>query len=233
LLRPEIKVSLLELDSGQLLRLSRRLLSWSRDVVNDVVGVLRDTPAAPWSAAGRGLIYQLEQSLGSMPTQHAKQQLSELTASDRASLAGLRIQLGREVIYAEATLQPRQRLARLALAQAFAPRDIRALPSLSSRVSFRAPQSLDAVWLNHVGFVLLGARAIRADIADRVSKELWLCSRGGSFTPPAHAAQWLGCSTTELGELAVTLGYRRDADGQYRAMRRQRRRRGRHPVGTT
>jgi hypothetical protein len=81
--------------------------------------------------------------------------------------------------------------------------------------------------------VLLGARAIRADIAERVSKELWLCSKGGSFTPPAHAAQWLGCSTAELGELTVALGYRRGEDGQYRALRRQRRRRGKHTLGTT
>jgi ATP-dependent RNA helicase SUPV3L1/SUV3 len=226
LLRPEVKLSIDGLSSGQQLRLSRRLMAWSRDLVEEVVGRLRDTPDPAWSPAGRGLMYQLEQSLGSLPTRSAGQQLLALSRSDRDSFARLEIELGREVIYSTESLKPRQRLIRLLLAQAFSPRDVTALPLLR-RVSFQVPAQLSADWLMQVGFMVLGARALRVDMLDRISKELRQRARAGSFPLPTELAQWLGCNREELSELLLGLGYRSGDDGLYRAHRSRRNRRKR------
>ena len=225
LLRPEFKLTLNGLSSGQQLRLSRRLLAWSRDLVEDIVGPLRNAPDPPWSAAARGLLYQLEQNLGSMSGHKAGQQLSALIPSDRESLAGLGIRVRREVIYSTQSLRPAQRLARLALCQAFTPRDAAVLPALMSRTSFPKPKELETEWLTIVGFVVLGGRAVRVDVADRVCTELWRCAGKGPFQLPVELAQWLGCGPEQLPQLARALGYRCGDDGFYRCRHRPRKNR--------
>jgi ATP-dependent RNA helicase SUPV3L1/SUV3 len=223
LLMPEVKLSIEGLSSGQQLRLSRRLLAWSRDLVHDVIGRLREPPQHAWSPAGRGLIYQLEQSLGSLPTRSAAQQLAALTRADRESLARLDVQLGQHVIYSTESLKPAQRLARLALTQAFTPRDVAALPLLR-RVSFPVTPLSSSAWLSHIGFAVFGARAIRVDIVDRVSKKLRHCANQGPFELPSELPQWLGCSREDVAALVLDLGYRRGDDGLYRLPRRKTRR---------
>jgi ATP-dependent RNA helicase SUPV3L1/SUV3 len=226
LLRPEVKLSLDGLSSGQQLRLSRRLMAWSRDLVQEVVGRLRDTPDPAWSPAARGLMYQLEQNLGSLPASTAGQQLLALSRSDRESFAKLEIELGREVIYSAEALKPRQRLIRLLLAQAFSPRDVAALPLLR-RVSFQVPAQLSAEWLIQVGFLVIGTRALRVDMLARISRELRQHAQRGAFALPTQLAQWLGCNREELSELLIELGYRAGDDGLYRPLRERRSRRKR------
>lgn len=230
LLRPEFKLTLTGLSSGQQLRLSRRLLAWSRDLVEDIVGPLRHAPDPPWSPAARGLLYQLEQNLGSMPGQPAAQQRSALLPSDRESLAQLGIRVRREVIYSAQSLQPAQRLARLALCRTFTPRAVVGLPGLMSRASFQMPKELDTEWLTQVGFVVLGGRAIRVDVADRVCTELWQRAGKGPFELPDKLARWLGCGLEQLPPLARALGYRCGDDGFYRCRHRPRKSRRKRPA---
>jgi ATP-dependent RNA helicase SUPV3L1/SUV3 len=224
LLRPEFKLTCEGLSSGQRLRLSRRMLAWARDLVQEVVGVLRELGDGDWSAAGRGLVYQLEQNLGSLPTRGASQQISALTGADRDLLRSLGVKHHRDLTYAMSSLGPRQRLVRLALTRAFAPRSSTLLPALLSRVSFAQPAGLDAEWLSRVGFVVLGLRAVRIDVAERVRSELDRRARVGAFELPRELAQWLGCGGREVPDLIQPFGYRRGDDGLFRASPRRRRR---------
>jgi ATP-dependent RNA helicase SUPV3L1/SUV3 len=224
LLRPEFKLTYEGLSSGQRLRLSRRMLAWARDLVQEVVGGLRELGDGAWSAAGRGLVYQLEQNLGSLPTRGASQQISALTSADRDLLRSLGVKHHRDLTYAMSSLGPRQRLVRLALTRAFAPRSSTLLPALLSRVSFAQPVGLDAEWLSRVGFVVLGLRAVRIDVADRVRSELDRRARAGPFELPRELAQWLGCGGREVPDLIQPFGYRRGDDGLFRASPRRRRR---------
>jgi len=225
LLRPEIKLVPLELSAGQQLRLSRRLLAWSRDLVQEITGPLRDAAEPPWSPAARGIAYQLEQNLGSLPATRVQAQLAALTPSDRHSLTERGVRLGRQAVYLTESLGSRQRWARLALAQAFAPQDVSGLPALESCASLQLPGQFDADWLSSIGFVVTGALAIIADVAERVSNKLRRCARAGPFALPPELQSWLGCDETELRTLLLDLGYRRRPDGSYRRGARHRRRR--------
>jgi len=224
LLRPEFKLTCEGLSSGQRLRLSRRMLAWARDLVQEVVGGLRELGDGDWSAAGRGLVYQLEQNLGSLPARGASQQISALTSADRNLLHALGVKHHRDLTYATSSLGSRQRLVRLALTRAFAPRGTTQLAVLLSRVSFVQPAGLDAEWLSRVGFVVLGPRAVRIDVADRVRAELDRQARAGAFALPRELAQWLGCVGREVPDLIQSFGYRRGDDGLYRAPAKRRRR---------
>jgi ATP-dependent RNA helicase SUPV3L1/SUV3 len=222
-LRPELKLTLDGASSGQRLRLSRRLLAWSRDLVQDLVGFSRELAERPWSAPARGLLYQLEQNLGSLPARGASEQLAQLTARDREQLRAIGVRVGGRLVYVPATLEPRQRHARLALTRAFWPCPLELCAQLSRCVSLAVPAGVDSDWLSRVGFVVLGRRAVRIDVADRVRVELERLGRGGPFELSSQIAQWLGCSNRELPELLRELGYRRGDDGMFRGPRRRKR----------
>jgi ATP-dependent RNA helicase SUPV3L1/SUV3 len=224
LLRPEIKLTLEGASAGQQLRLSRRLLAWSRDLVHEVIGPLRDEPDPPWSAAARGLCYELEQHLGTLPALDVQPQLSELSAEDRRALAAHGIRIGRDVVYLSDSLRPRQRWARQALARAFAPRDVSVLPPLQDALSFLVPASFDARWLGWLGFVLRGQRALRADVLDRVSARARRRARSGPFEPGPELLDCVQGDAELLADVLRALGYRRGSDGAYRRARRKRRR---------
>lgn len=223
LLRPEIKILASALDGGQRLRLSRRLFAWSRDVVHDLVGKLSRALQATSSPAARGLLYQLEQGLGSIPSARVTEQLRALTPLDRAALRELGVQLGDQVIYLPASLQAPRRTTRLALNQAFEPRDNAEPRVLMSRVSFELPAGLDAQWLSRVGFVVFGRRAVRADVLERCSGELRRLARSGPFRVPRALPQWLGCNRAEAEALTLALGYQQREDGSFQTGRRLRR----------
>ncbi|HKO94481.1 MAG TPA: helicase-related protein, partial [Polyangiaceae bacterium] len=225
LLRPEIKLVVEDLSAGQQLRLSRRLLAWSRDLVQEITGPLRDSPEPPLSPAARGIAYQLEQNLGSLPAARVQPQLAALTPGDRRSLTERGVHLGRQAVYLSDSLESRQRWARLALSQAFAARDVSGLPPLESCASFSVPSHLDADWLSPVGFIVIGPLAIIAPVAERVAARLRRCARGGPFALPPELQSWLGCGDAELRTILDSLGYRRRQDGLYRRAPRRRRRR--------
>jgi ATP-dependent RNA helicase SUPV3L1/SUV3 len=223
LLRPELKLTLDGLSSGQRLRLSRRLLAWSRDLVQDIIGLSSEETGHNWSAAARGLLYQLEQHLGSLPARAAGEQLAQLTQLDRQHFRELGVRLGARLVYVPRAIEPRHRLARLALAQAFSPRPAELSALLLGRVSFPLSAGADAEWLSRVGFVVLGRRAVRIDVAERVRCELERRSQNGPFELPTEIAQWLGCAGRELPELTRELGYRHGSDGMVRGPRRRKR----------
>jgi ATP-dependent RNA helicase SUPV3L1/SUV3 len=223
LLRPELKLSIDGLSAGQQLRLSRRLLAWSRDLIGEITGALRDEPDPPWSAAGRGLCYELAQQLGSLPVKSALIRLDELTDSDRRSLSARGIRIGREAVFSRDSLELRQRWARQALARAFAPRDLSSLPPLQDALSFVVPASFDAHWLGWLGFVVLGGRAVRADVLDRVSQRARRRARSGPFTLDSELLDGLAGDVQALAGVLQALGYRQGSDGAYRRVRRRRR----------
>jgi ATP-dependent RNA helicase SUPV3L1/SUV3 len=232
LLRPEFKLTFEGLDSGQRLRLSRRLLAWSRDLVQEVVGTVGQAVQGDLSPAARGLLYQLEQGLGSLPAGGASQQVSALTAVDRATLSGLGVRVNRHLTFLLQSVQPRQRLLRLALTRAFAPRDAALLQPLQQRVSFSRPPALDAEWLSRVGFVVLGQHAVRIDVAERVRADLDRRARRGPFALPDELSRWLGCAGRDLPEMVRVLGYRRGEDGLFRGPRRRQRVKRRQKTAT-
>ncbi len=162
LLEPEVAVSW-EGDGGTKLRLSRRLVAWSRDLVSMVVGGFRDLPDL--SPAGRGLAHGLGRGLGTVLVRDVADQLVALTDADKSSFERAGVHVGRVVVHqGEPDKRDRHRL-RVALVSAFEGEpqpfpsgDERALP-IGTRPA--------ALWLA-LGFVVVGPRAIRADVLERV-----------------------------------------------------------------
>jgi hypothetical protein len=88
-LRPEVRLLLPDdVGAGARSRLQRRLVAWSRDLIAELCAPLRAAPDIARGAAARGLLYQLEQGLGTVPVSSAAREVEHLTAADRAQLTG-------------------------------------------------------------------------------------------------------------------------------------------------
>jgi ATP-dependent RNA helicase SUPV3L1/SUV3 len=223
LLRPEIKVLLEGISPGQHLRLSRRLLAWTRDLIEEILAPLRALEPERLSAAGRGLVYQLEQGLGTLAARDARAQLAALSGSERSLLGRAEIHLGRDVVYAAAALRPRQLKAREMLCRAFAPDATRALSMREGASSFAVPRDADHALLASLGFPAFGPRAIRADLARRITRHLSECQDARqAFEPPAAIAEWLHLPHQELPALLRAFGYQRVGNGLFARKARRR-----------
>lgn len=197
LLLPEARATLPPgTPAGAALRVERRLTAFARDVVTDVVGGLRDTERAVGSAAARGLLWQLERTLGSMPRARAEEQVALLTDDDRATLAAAGVVVGDRVIVASRTLRGRTLVRRLALVTAWlGPRAPPSWPHPSA-TSVRAG-GLDPIAWEAAGWVVLGPRAVRADVAERA----FAAALAGAPVAPI-----VGCKSREEAVIRRALG---------------------------
>jgi ATP-dependent RNA helicase SUPV3L1/SUV3 len=164
LLRPEVQLADDELDGGARLRLGRRLLAFSRDLTAELLAPLQTTE--PLGPAGRGLLYQLEQGLGTVLVEQARGQLGELEPEERAALRRLGLVLGHQVVFAPALLSPeRLRLRWVLVAAHLWPAVRLACPDPRSRRLPLEPEIPPRLY-DALGFPLLGERPTRADLIE-------------------------------------------------------------------
>jgi ATP-dependent RNA helicase SUPV3L1/SUV3 len=198
LLLPEVKlVGADDLGPGARSRLLRRLVAFARDLVEELLAPLRAPELAALSAAGRGVVYQLEQGLGAALAEGANDQLAELSPRDRALLEAAGVVLGARVIYLPALLRPRAVERRVAIAGAWF--DRRPEAPRASAVSLGVPRGVDARAYLAIGFPVFGSRAIRADVVERALREI-AEENGG-----ARLSSVLGCPAREVPRIAEAL----------------------------
>jgi ATP-dependent RNA helicase SUPV3L1/SUV3 len=221
LVHPEVAVTAKELGSGARSRLQRRLVAWVRDLFSEMLGSLRHPSLGALSPAGRGIVYQLEQGLGSVRAADAGAQIGRLTAEDRERLLAVGLRFGALSVYLPSQLEPKAVEQRVAFFRAFhgdAPSLVPGEPS------FAADARFDRAAYTALGYSVFGPRALRADVAEEVRG----CLReGGSgvFELPSELAARVGCRTDEIVPVVEAFGYR--AIDASRVIRRKRRRRSR------
>jgi ATP-dependent RNA helicase SUPV3L1/SUV3 len=198
-LRPEVSVVALELGPGAKLRLQRRLVAWTRDLAETLLSPLRDPQLAKVGPAARGVLYQLEQGLGTVLTSRAAAQVRQMEQSDRSRLGRLGIKLGRRVVYAAPLLRPEALLVRVALCRAFLAPSVRLLPPPPAARFFLPADDVDDETCLALGFPVFGGVALRADEVELLAARI----AGGLRE---HAlAQRLGCADEVAASLLAVL----------------------------
>jgi ATP-dependent RNA helicase SUPV3L1/SUV3 len=168
LLHPEVQLVDDELDGGARLRLGRRLLAFSRDLAALLLAPLQTTEAL--GPAGRGLLYQLEQGLGTVMAEQARGQLGELEPEERAALRRMGLVLGRSVVFAPALLSAESLRLRWVLVAAQLWPGVRLpCPDPTAR-RLRFDPEVPARLYDALGFPLVGQRPTRADLVDRQAR---------------------------------------------------------------
>jgi len=177
LLLPDVRLAptMNELGAGSRLRISRRLLAFARDLVVYLLMPLRLCKSDELSGAARGILYRLEEGLGTALAKDAREQIASLTADDQDKLAACGIVLGRTVFFVPALLRSHALVQRTALVQAFADvKDAKNAPAMprSSAVSIPVRRGANERFYAAIGYPVFGPRAVRADIAERVFSSL-------------------------------------------------------------
>lgn len=218
LLRPEAVLTVAqELGAGARLRLQRRMSAFLRDWVDALLGPLRGADWRGLTPAGRGLVFQLEQRLGTVSMEQARPQVRDLASTDRKLLKEREIAIGQYTVFARKLLEPAALRERAVLC--FSYLALRPFPPLLKADSTSCPidPALDSSVYTSLGYPVVGSRGLRADIWDRVSGELARASSTGPFAVPQRVLDWLGMDTAARGwgEIATAFGYRVVAEGQW------------------
>jgi len=193
--------------AGGRVRVERRLVAFVRDLVEQTVAPLHDDRTVLLSAAGRGLIYQLEQGLGTARTAAAKAQLEELTEGDRRLMGELGIELGQVFVFVPSALKPRAVQRRVALCSAFHGQVVHGARPEPSTVSMARKSGLaEGVYLA-IGYPLMGGLAVRADVVERAHARLLHAARQGPFVLPKELSSWLGCGRRQVASVVEALGF--------------------------
>lgn len=221
LLRPTIAVNpTLDLSRGLGHRVQRRLIAAGRDLVGEVLAPLRTDRLADTSGAVRGLLYQLEQGLGTISTESAREQVRALSADERKGLERFGVRLGYRYVFLASALNPRAITRRLALANAFWGVAVENFAAVSGK----ADAAVHADYYEAIGFPRLGRLAVRADVLEKISRILHHSARRGSFTPDPQLCDRLSCQGEDLAAVVEALGYRPLGDGVFIDPTRRRRR---------
>jgi len=206
LLAPTLQLLLPDgVDKGARTRVERRLQAHVKDLLSFLLAPIQPPERAalvhdPEAAALRGLLYQLEQGLGSARRQDVAPQLALLRPADRSTLARWGVRFGRASVYAEPMLQPEQLRIRAALCHAWQPSE-RARPTAPDQLarSYKLQSAWDKQSALTRGYVPVGTWAIRCDLTERALAEL------DKAEPQAAIQSLLACEAEQATAILAAL----------------------------
>src|SRR5690606_2766289 len=172
-------------------RLRKRAMIWLTRHIRAQLKPLMRAQEAMLTPAGRGLLFQLVEALGTLPRRPLAAQLAALTKADRKTLAALGVRYGAASLFMPKLQHPRMLALR---ARLWAVRRGCALPDLPQAgaktfdlAPYRALPALED-FCHALGYRLITRRdrsafAVRADVLERLAREVYqLASRKPAAT---------------------------------------------------
>ena len=216
---PRVEVSPADFLDGSLRDLVRRRLEeLVRSSIERALRPLLAALALPAGAAGRGLLFRLGETLGTLDASLAAPLVTGLDPEDRRRLTRAGIRFGTETIYAGGILKPAAVAMRGLLWSVQAGTALPPPVPPPGRLSVPAALFATASYAEAIGYRLTGPRAIRVDRLELLAAGLRRRARteGGFVLDPELAAS-IGVALAELPAIVTALGYRgRDQDGVQR-----------------
>ncbi len=215
-LRPELAPL-----TGQLLepaqweRLRPRLVHWLTDCLADGLAPLERLRAAPLTGAARGLAYQLVEQLGACPRTTVAPLLATLGPAERAALRRAGVRIGTTYLFLPALCKPAAVALRALLWAVHHRRPLPVALPPPGWVSVMPDPVLSTDDYAAIGYPVVGPRAIRVDILDRLVGAIGKAPPASADPAWTRLAQSIGVGPAELAEVVEALGWRRrqGADG--------------------
>jgi ATP-dependent RNA helicase SUPV3L1/SUV3 len=186
-------------------RILRRLVACARDLVQELLSPLRAVPSRELSARVRGIVYQLEQGLGTFVLRPEGDPMGELDAREHEQLRALDVAIGARVVYVQSLLKREAIERRLALCRVYFEPHGRFTGPHPGAVSLVPARGVHLKAYAAIGYPVFASRAIRADVIERLHQAL----AGGAEDErpaPGKLASWIGCSVREIPRIAEALG---------------------------
>ena len=226
-LAPQIQVTPGErLSAAERERVRHRLVRWLEAVLRAGLGPLFAIRDAELSGPARGLAFQLVESLGSFPRRATRGLTAGLTPADRRAFRRLGVRIGTESIFVPILVKPRAARLRALLWTVHRGKPARPPPAPGLRAV--APDSaVEAAFYDACGYRVVGGRAIRVDVLDRLAGRLARAGRNGPFALSPDILSGVGLPLDRLAPVLRALGYEEAGSGRPGEYVRARRRNGR------
>ena len=208
-------------------RVKRRLSAWLEQRMAAAAGPLIELDRAEIEGAARGIAFQLTEGLGVSAGDACQDLIRDLDAAERRQLARLGVRLGTFAAYVKPLMSSLDLELRAALwSVAHGHQPIPNVP-LKGEVALEADSSLPDSFWHAIGYMRLGPRALRVDMAERLAAEVRRLTRKGPAPASGDLVSLSGSSREAFAAIAEALGFRaRLVDGKVLVSAPRRRRAG-------
>ncbi|MEO0500344.1 MAG: helicase-related protein [Pseudomonadota bacterium] len=190
-------------------RLGRWLAGRIEGELAPLAHLARTAAADDTSPMARGLAVQLVEALGILPKAPLAPLLAAMTQKDRAFLARAGVTIGVAHVFLPALLKPgptRWRLALWAIGSGLERLPPSPAPGL---VSVPSDEGAPSGFYAAAGFAIFGARAVRLDMVERLSRAMHKARKGRApFVPDPDWLSTLGLDADAFRAVMRALGYR-------------------------
>ncbi len=186
---------------GPLFRLKDALAASDRDAAATLTGL------------ARGIAFRLVEALGTLPREAAADDLRKLAPQERWQLRSLGVKFGEASIYIPAMLKPGVTRHRLMCWRIF--RGLRDLPAVPAPgLTSVAPAQAPDGFYEAAGYRVIGARAVRLDMLEKVAETARARHEAGALKADREITAFVGCRDEEFAAILAYLGYRPQADAE-------------------
>ncbi|WP_341989383.1 helicase-related protein [Azorhizobium sp. AG788] len=207
-----------------------RLALWLKAHIDKLLGpLLKLGEAEDITGIGRGIAFQILESLGVLERTKVAEEMKTLDQASRATLRGYGVRFGAHHIYLPGLLKPAPRTLAAELYAlkhgGLQQKGLDELPHLASsgRTSIPVDHEIQKGLYRAVGFRVCGERAVRVDILERLADLIrpalaWRPASPGpkpagavdgrGFTVTVGMTSLAGCSGEDFASILKSLGYR-------------------------
>jgi len=184
-------------------RVRVRLQAWLDGVIaRDFAPLFAVEAKAAEDAALRGPVFTLREHLGLLPGGTDPR----MSQDDRAKLKAIGVRAGRFALYVPEMLKPRAMAMRAQIWALHAQQKVPSLPGgglVSTSPGLDWPRGFGAA----MGWMPMGAAALRLDVAERIAGELGHMTRRGPAVLPPEIISRMGVKADALGGVLAALGF--------------------------
>ncbi len=221
ILRPRVK-----LKAGDMLsapareQVHRHLEGWLERHVGRLLAPLTRLREAALEGAGRGLAFQLVESLGTLPRRRVEAQVRALSAGDRRRLRRIGVRFGAASVFLPA-LEGEPAVA-LRCALWAAQNGLGEAPATPRGPAVTVAEGLDPGFYAAAGFRVYGRGAVRASAVERLARAARRLAQAGPFLATRELAAIVGGGRPDLAQALADLGYRAEGEGDEAAFTKRR-----------
>ncbi len=204
ILMPRVEPSAFELvENSDLESIRNRLQSWIDGEIERILGLLLELDDTPLNGAARGLLFQVREGLGSVPRATAITQIAALGRDQRRALKAMGLRIGREGVFLPSLLKAGPIALRAMLWAVH--HGVTPWVPPSGRVSFEVPADIPVAALAAAGYHVLGPRAVRIDIVERLAAMAWNTPSGNATEPSKEMMAVVGAGPDDTRQIVSAL----------------------------
>lgn len=186
-----------------------KLAQFLDSYLDEVLSPLRAIAAPGLTGASRGLVFQLGEAMGTITRGAVLEQIEALSPAERRELRRRGVRIGAATVYVPSLVRPRRASVNgwlWAIYNGVVPLPVAPRPGA---VSVRVAPDLPEGFLRACGYVVLGERAVRVDMAERLALAVHSAAEAGPVAPSAELMATVGCGGEAFAGVMVALGFAR------------------------